>query len=89
MPLSATIVSASASRVLIDLEVRDAAGALVYQKVWDGEAFTTGQSRSFTTAWAIPTNAAPGLYTVTLGVFGEGWGALYQWNDRATTFTVV
>jgi hypothetical protein len=36
----------------------------------------------------IMSNVAPGEYTVKVGVFSAGWGALHAWNDAAARVTV-
>jgi hypothetical protein len=87
--IQASVKSATASSALIDVEVYNASGALVSQRVWDAQAFTAGQTRTFTTTWAVPLTASPGTYTIKVGVFSPGWGTLYSWNNQAGTFGVI
>lgn len=72
----------------MDLEVYDNSGQKVHQVYWDNQTFTAGKQRIFSTRWRVPTNLAPGTYTVRIGVFGTGWNGLYEWNNSATTFIV-
>jgi len=73
---------------LIDVEVYNASGSRVFQQVWDNQAFTAGQTRSFNASYSVPTNAGTGTYTVMVGVFSPGWGTVYAWNGAAGTFSV-
>jgi len=86
--ITANVTSTTASSALVDVEVYDPSGAKVFQKVWDGQSFTAGQTLIFTTRWSVPPMSLAGSYTVKIGVFSTGWGVLYDWNDHAATFTV-
>ena len=55
---------------------------------FDGQGFAAGQPRTFTAAWSNG-GAAPGNYTVKLGIFSVAWGQNYAWNDNAATITVT
>lgn len=83
-------VKASASpaaSALVDIEVYGPNGARVYQRIWDNQALTSA-SKSFVASWVIPRSAPKGTYTVKVGLFAPGWGALYAWKDTAAVFTV-
>jgi hypothetical protein len=83
-------VTAAASRTaLVDVEVYSASGFKTYQRSWDGQAFTAGTARTFFTDWYPQANQAAGTYTVRIGIFSAGWGALYHWNNAAASVTVV
>jgi hypothetical protein len=86
LPISVT--SSKAMRALVDIEVHDAAGAKVFQQFYDNRSFVAGVPVNFSPAWAIPSGAAKGTYTVKVGVFSAGWGALYVWNNSTMTVTV-
>ncbi len=72
---------------LIDFEVYNSSGAKVGQQFWSGESFAPGQEKSYTFAWTAP--AAPGTYTLKVGVFGTNWNPMYHWNWDAGTVTVT
>jgi hypothetical protein len=82
--LTATVTATGAplSNALVDIEVRDATGARVGQKLFSGQTFTTGQSASYGYVWTAP---AAGTYTVKVGVFDASWTPTYAWNDSAAT----
>jgi hypothetical protein len=86
--ITASVKSATATSVLIDVEVYNAAGSRVFQQFWDNQAFTAGQTRTFSATYAVPSSAATGTYTVMIGVFSPGWGTVYQWNGQAGSFSV-
>jgi len=87
--ITATVKSATALNALIDLEVYDASGNKVFQKFWDNQAFSAGQTRTFAATWAVPASQRTGGYTVKIGVFAPGWASMYTWNDSAGTFSVT
>ncbi len=68
---------------LVDMEIYDANGNLVLQRIWDNRTFTPNLKRRFSTTWRIPMDLAPGTYTIKVGVFSQDWGTLYSWNDNA------
>ena len=85
--VSLSVRSAAAQSVLIDIEVYDRSGRKVFQRAWDTQQFTAGQTRSFSASW--PTRGvAAGTYTVRAGVFRAGWTGLIHWNDQATTISL-
>ena len=86
--ITARVTSKYAGNALIDVEVYNPSGQRVYQRSWDAQSFTAGQTRSYRPTWTVPTSAATGTYIVKIGVFSPGWGTLHHWNDRAVTFTV-
>lgn len=86
--IAASIKSATTATVVIDIEVYGPSGARVYQQAYDNQAFAAGQTRTYQPVWTVPTAAAAGTYTVKIGVFSAGWGAMYTWNNGAATFAV-
>jgi len=87
--LSATVSSNTSRTGLVDLEVFNASGGRVYQRAWDAQGFTANQARTFTTSIAIPSSQALGIYTVRIGIYTPGWGAIQHWNSNAAIFTVT
>jgi hypothetical protein len=87
--IKASVKSATATKVLVDVEVYDASGNKVFQQFWDNQSFSAAQTRTFTASWSVPSSATPGTYTVKIGVFSPGWGTLYSWNGQAATLTVT
>lgn len=81
--------AAAAGSALIDVEVYSPSGAKVHQQVYDNQSFAAGQTRTYQPNWTVPTNAAVGQYTVKVGIFRPGWGAMSHWNNQAATFTVT
>ena len=73
---------------LVDIEIYDQGWHKVYQRFWDNQSFSAGRTRQFSTTWSVPLTAAPGTYTVMVGVFGPGWNSVYSFNKGAATFVV-
>jgi hypothetical protein len=89
MSLTANVKSATATKALIDVEVYGPTGAKVFQQFWDNQTFISGQTRSFKVTWSVPASASTGSYTVKVGVFSTGWGALHNWNNNAVSMTIM
>jgi hypothetical protein len=87
--ISASVKSVKASTALIDVEVYDAAGAKVFQQIWDNQTFGAGETRTFQAPWSVPLTTARGTYTVKVGVFAPGWTALHSWNNQAAVLSVT
>jgi hypothetical protein len=87
--IAASVTSATSAGALVDVEVYSAAGVKVFQHYWDGQSFTAGQSRTFTTSWSVPGSLAPGDYTLVVAVFSPGWGTLYHWHAPAAVLKVT
>jgi len=83
-----SVTSSQASTVLVDVEVYDPSSTKVFQQFWDSQAFVAGQTRTYTSSWAVPSTAAAGSYTIDVGVFTPGWGALLNWNGAAAAVSV-
>jgi hypothetical protein len=86
--ITSSITSSQASTVLVDVEVYDSASVKVFQQFWDNQTFSAGQTHTYSSAWQVPTTAAPGAYSMAIGVFSPGWGTLYNWNRAAGGFSV-
>jgi len=87
--ITASVRSATARSVLVDIEVYDPAGHKVFQNWYDDQTFGAGQTRTYTQAYQVPSSASTGTYSIKVGIFSTHWsGALYSWNDQAGTLTV-
>jgi len=80
--------SASASNITLDVEVRNSANTKIFQQAFTGQSLSAGQTRSFTSTWAVPSTLATGSYTVKTGSFSADWATGYGWNDNAASITV-
>jgi hypothetical protein len=87
--VTASVTSATAATVLVDVEGYSPSGGKVFQQSFDNESFTAGQTKSYPVSWAVPATAATGTYTVKVGIFAPAWGTLYSWNDNAAQFAVT
>jgi hypothetical protein len=85
--IGATVASSPASTVLIDLEVSDPAGRLVFQKTWDNQRL--GGARGYSTSWLVPTTATPGTYFVAVKIYSPGGVALWYVYSPASAFNVT
>ena len=86
--VTASVKSNTTRRALIDVEIYDRSGRKVFQRYWDNQSFTAGQTRQLSTAWAT-SGLAAGPYTVKVGVFGVGWTPFIHWNDQAAAVTLT
>ena len=84
----ATVMSNVDTTALVDLEIYNSAGQMVYRQWWDGQAFSAGRPMTFSTTWAVPAETAAGDYTVAVGVFGPNWTPLFSWNASAALLTI-
>jgi hypothetical protein len=64
----------------VDLEVYNAHGKKVGQQVWSGQSLSGAKNSVYHWSWKP---AAPGTYTLKLGVFSNGWKTLDYWADKA------
>lgn len=88
MNVKATVTSPGTGSALVDIEIFDAAGKRVFQRFFDNTKFTAGVPLTFNVAYAVPSPAGTASYTVKIGIFKPGWGALYSWNNAAATVRV-
>ncbi|MEO8539777.1 MAG: hypothetical protein ABI577_08560 [bacterium] len=86
--LRASARSTQTKSALVDVEVYNSAGQKVFQQYWDNQAFNANVTRTFSTAWTIPSTLPTGTYTLKVGVFAPGWAGMFAWNNSAATFTV-
>ena len=64
----------------MDLEIWDAAGGKVFQRYFEGQSFSAGETKSYGTSWSA---AAEGSYSFKVGVFGPGWSQVHLWANEA------
>jgi hypothetical protein len=72
------------NNVLIDTEIYDQNGMLVFQKFEQGQTIAASNTYSATASWT-PTYS--GTYTAKIGVFGPNWSPNITWNNDAASFT--
>ncbi|NOK11389.1 glycoside hydrolase family 26 protein [Corallococcus exercitus] len=85
--VTGTVTSSTARTLVVKYEIRNAVGsALVTSAQYVNQVFTAGQTRSYTSAFTIPTSLSAGTYRVDTLVYTADWSQtlLYR-ND--TTFT--
>ena len=82
------VTASQNASALVDIAIYDQTWHKVYQRFWDNQSFSAGKTRQFSTTWSVPLTAAPGTYTVMIGVFGPGWTSVYSFNNGAATFAV-
>jgi autotransporter family porin len=86
--VTANVTAGSAINALVDLEIYNGS-TKVFQRFWDGQAFTPNTPRQFTATWTVPANEPMSAHVVKIGVFGPGWLGLAHWNDDAARVTVT
>jgi lysophospholipase L1-like esterase len=86
--LNVRVQSRTAGRWLVDVEIYGPNG-LAFQRYYDDQAFTAGQTRSYTPTWSVPAGSPAGTYYVKVGVFSPGWTSLHAWADSAGQIEVT
>src|SRR4051812_26744530 len=79
--ITASVSSATAVRVSVDVEIYDNNGARVFERAYDDEAYTAGQTIQHKFTWQVPAKAVLGAYSIQVGVFSPDWSTQYVWND--------
>jgi uncharacterized membrane protein len=87
--VTATVKSAVAKTMLVDVEVYDSVGRRVHQEMMDNQVFEAGETKDYSTAFTLPLDALKGTYTVKVGLFGAGMSTMLDWNNSAAQFTVT
>ncbi len=88
LTIATTVTAGSDSNILLDVEVYDAQGVKVFQNYWDNQTLTAGVEKTYTTYWQIPAAHAAGTYTISVGIFGPGWGDYYDWQSGLDSFVI-
>ena len=87
--LSTTVsAGAAAAGTIVDVGVRDAAGTRIVQQAYKNQAFSAGQTRTFSSPWTLPPSLPAGTYTITVTVFDSTWTTPYVTNNSAGTLSV-
>ncbi len=81
-----TLSGATASNIIVDIEVYNSSNQKVFQQVYENQQFNSGETRNFPANWS-PT--AAGTYRMTIGTFSSNWTTNYHWNNTAATITVT
>ena len=84
--VSVTDQGGAASGANVDVEVYNAAGSQVFQKVLSGQNFSAGQGQQYSASW---TPNVGGAYTLKVGVFNSSWSQVYTWNNGVAAVSVV
>jgi hypothetical protein len=85
--VSGSVTSSTARTLVVKYEIRNASTtALVSEKSYTAQAFTAGQTRTYTTPFTVPTSLPAGTYRVDTLLFLPDWSQtlLYR-NDTAFT----
>lgn len=72
------------SGVNVDVEIHNAAGSQVYQKIFSGQNFSASSAQSYNFSWAPPS---AGSYTLDVGVFSSDWSQEYVWDNQVLAFS--
>ncbi|WP_233166304.1 glycosyl hydrolase [Archangium sp. Cb G35] len=87
--VSGSVTSPTARTLVVKYEIRTTASpyTMVASQSYTAQAFTAGQTRTYTPSFTIPTSAAAGTYRVDTLIYTSDWSqTLVYRND--TTFTV-
>jgi hypothetical protein len=87
--LTASVSSNAAVSALVDIEVYDPAGRMVFQRYWDNQSLPATTPQSYATSWKLDAAAPTGTYVVKVGVMAPTWGNAYTWNNEAAWVTVA
>ena len=82
------IENTKSSIAVVDVEVFDRSGKRVHQAAMPNLFLAAGTHR-LNASWAIPKEAPPGPYTVSVGIFEANWTKLIIWKDALATFNVT
>jgi virginiamycin B lyase len=82
------VCSPAAGTFLIDLEIHNADGQKIAQKVFPAQSFAAGEVKEYAWDYAVPSLTA-GPYTLKVGVFATDWSVLYAWANQTATFAVA
>ncbi len=88
--VTASVLSNTSRSVLVDVEIyrKDDSQTKYHQQVYDNQALTAGQTKTYTMNVTLPSTVPTGEYVVKIGIFNTGWGGLLDWNNEAAAFTV-
>jgi hypothetical protein len=69
--LNASVKSTNATTAQVTLDVFDSSGNHVFQKIYTNQAFTAGQTRTYTESWTPAASAPTGRYSIRVGVYAS------------------
>ena len=77
--------SVNVSNSIVDVEIYNSSGASVFQKYFQSQNFSAGQSRSYNVNWTAGTN---GNYKIAVGIFNGDWTTNYYWKGDVAVMGV-
>jgi hypothetical protein len=92
LSVSTTVTDAStqpAAGVIVDVEVKNAAGDVALQQWVEGQVFSAGEARTLVFVFQVPPSLPAGTYFVDVAVFSKGWATMYVYEWHAASFSVV
>jgi endoglucanase len=87
--VTTAVTLASATTVLVDIEIYDPNGSFVFGGSYPTETFAAAETHQYVLTYAPAANAIGGSYVVRTGIFAPGWGNLLDWNSSAGSFAVT
>lgn len=69
--------------VMVDVDVNNSSGNVVWNHQWAGEVFSSHQTRSYSTSWTLPANQAAGNYSLTIKAFNGSGRQVYANGGEA------
>ena len=92
LSVETTVTDAStqpAAGVIVDVEIKSAAGDLALQQWVEGQVFSAGEARALVFVLQVPPSLPAGTYFVDVAVFSKGWATMYAYEWHAASFGVV
>jgi CubicO group peptidase (beta-lactamase class C family) len=83
--VTATDQGNAAPDSLVEMEIWDESGVVVYKEHQAGQNFAERESKALRFSW---TPARPGKYSVNVGAYGPKWVASYSWKENAASILV-
>src|SRR5262249_53497089 len=81
--------SQPAANIIVDVEIKDAAGTKILQQYVQSQVFAAGQARQYVYVFTIPASMPVGTYYVDVAVFNESWSTNYVYAWHQASFTVT
>jgi hypothetical protein len=88
--LGATLMaSCSVSTSIVEFEVFNSSGTLVFAAWWDDQSLSGGTGATLSVIWPTPSGLPTGTYTLAVESYATGgFTTPYGQNTQAATFTV-
>lgn len=87
--IKADFIVSQASTVATYFEIRDSRNVIVTSQSYNSQAFSSGQLRSYTWNFTVPSNWATGTYRVHAGIFTPDFSKNLQWVADSSAFAVA